>query len=362
MYIRFRGSAFVRRLYPPSHRMRLARLLGHPASLAAGSSLACAGLLLAAEWSVRRVHPERLRRAPARSAVVHSTAYGWQLRPNWTQQDGPGFTTDGSRCRRQPPPAADGAPRVLLLGDSITFGTGVADRETFAHLLGRSGLTVANFGVPGWGMDQSLLRFEREGGAFRPSLVVLNVCLANDLADNMLSSYLYDPQWPKPFFTVEDGALRLHDAHVHPSLALRAWRSLWERSHLLNLLASPAGGPADESDAHWQGRRKRAVKDEETAVQLAVLQIRRLQARAASTGARFVVVLHPDRAAFEERSDLAPVLVEALRADGIESIDLGARYRGSAWAFSDLTLDGLGHLSPRGHQVVADLLGASVQR
>ena len=56
------------------------------------------------------------------------------------------------------------------------------------------------------------------------------------------------------------------------------------------------------------------------------------------------------------------MLVEALRADGIESIDLGARYRGSAWAFSDLTLDGLGHLSPRGHQVVADLLGASVQR
>ncbi|MET0554840.1 MAG: GDSL-type esterase/lipase family protein [Vicinamibacteria bacterium] len=343
--------------------MRLARLLGHPVALATGSSLACAALLLAAEWSVRRAHPERLRRSAARSAVVHSADYGWQLRANWTQRDGAGFTTDGARCRRQPPPAAEGAPRVLVLGDSITFGTGVADEETFAHLLGRRGLTVANFAVPGWGTDQSLLRFEREGGLFRPSVVALNVCLANDLADNMLPSYLYDPHWPKPYFTAEDGELRLHDAHVHPSAAVRAWRSLWERSHLLNLLAAPAGGPAEESDdAHWLGRRKRAVKDEESAVRLAVLQVRRLRARADGAGARFVVLLHPDRAAFEERSDLSGLLGEALRADGIETIDLAERYRQSAWVFSDLTLDGLGHLSPRGHQVVADVLAAAIQR
>jgi hypothetical protein len=342
--------------------MRLVRFLAHPVSLVTGSSLACAALLLAGEWAVRRAHPERLRRAPARSAVVHSTAYGWQLRPSWTQRDGTGFTTDAARCRSQPPPAAPGAPRVLVLGDSVTFGTGVADDQTFAHLLGRRGLTVANFGVPGWGIDQSLLRFEREGAAFRPSVVALNVCLANDLADIMLASYLYDPQWPKPFFTIEDGALRLHDAHVHPSVLRRAWRSLWEGSHLLSLVASPAAGTPDDDEAHWQGRRKRAVKDEETAVRLALLQIRRLQDGVSGSGARLVVLLHPDRAAFEERSDLAALLAEALRAEGTETIDLGARYRRAGWAFSDLTLDGLGHLSPRGHQVVADALDATIQR
>jgi hypothetical protein len=345
--------------------MRLVRLLAHPVSLLTGSSLACVALLLAGEWAVRRAHPERLRRAPARSAVVHSTAYGWQLRASWTQRDGTGFTTDDARRRKQPPPAPAGAPRLLVLGDSVTFGAGVADDETFAHLLGRRGLTVANFGVPGWGIDQSLLRFEREGAAFRPTVVALNVCLANDLADIMLASYLYDPQWPKPFFTAEAGALRLHDAHVHPSSLRRAWRSLWESSHLLNLIASPATPSPDEPEedaAHWQGRRKRAVKDEQAAVRLALLQIRRLQAGVVGSGARFVVVLHPDRAAFEERSDLPRLLADGLRADGVESIDLGARYRAAAWAFSDLTLDGLGHLSPRGHQVVADLLGGTIQR
>ena len=193
------------------------------------------------------------------------------------------------------------------------------------------------------------------------SLVQAFECLANDLADIMLASYLYDPQWPKPFFTIEGGALRLHDAHVHPSALRRGWRSLWEESHLLSLVASPAAGSPDEDEAHWQGRRKRAVKDEEAALRLALLQIRRLRDGVTGSGARLVVLLHPDRAAFEERSDLAAVL-EALRAEEIEAIDLGARYRGAGWAFGDLTLDGLGHLSPRGHQVVADVLDATIQR
>jgi hypothetical protein len=343
--------------------MRLARLLAHPASLLAASLVACGGFLLAAEWAVRAAHPGRLRRSAARSAIVHSAEYGWQLRPDWTQRDGTAFTTDGSRCRRQPPPAADGAPRVLMLGDSIAFGTGVADHETFAHLLAaRHGLTVANCAVPGWGIDQSLLRFEREGPAWHPTVVALHVCIANDLADNMLESYLYDPDWPKPFFTAADGQLLFHDAHVHRSAARRAWRSLWERSHLLNLLATrPAAAPDEGDGTHWMGRRKRAVKDEETAVRLAVLMLHRLRVRAEAAGARFLVVLHPDRAAFEERTDLPGLLEEALRADATEVIDLAARYRESGRDFSELTLDGIGHLSPRGHQVVADLLGPTLQ-
>jgi hypothetical protein len=147
---------------------------------------------------------------------------------------------------------------------------------------------------------------------------------------------------------------------VHPSALGRAWRSLWERSHLLNLALPPAQGSPDQDEAHWQGRRKRAVKDEETALRLALLQIRRLQAGVSGSGARLIVLLHPDRASFEERSDRSGLLAEALRAEGIEAVDLGARYRGAAWAFSDLTLDGLGHLSPRGHQVVADVLAAAI--
>jgi hypothetical protein len=243
-----------------------------------------------------------------------------------------------------------------MLGDSVAFGTGVDDAETFASLLGsREGWTVANFAVPGWGTDQSLLRYEHEARAWRPSVVVLNVCLANDLADNMLATYLYDPDWPKPFFTIQDGGLQRHDEHLARSRPALAWRWLWEHSHLLNLLAAP---PPRDPDAlgHWMGRRRLAVKDEAAAARLTVRVMQELEADVRRDGAMLLVALHPDRAAFEERSTAASALQDGLAASDLPVLDLGAGYRDAGWEFAPLMMDGLGHLSPRGHAVAADLI------
>ncbi len=47
-------------------------------------------------------------------------------------------------------PSADVSPKVVLLGDSFTFGLGLADGETFAALYcSRLGLQCANLGHPG---------------------------------------------------------------------------------------------------------------------------------------------------------------------------------------------------------------------
>ncbi|HET9316842.1 MAG TPA: SGNH/GDSL hydrolase family protein [Vicinamibacteria bacterium] len=323
--------------------------------LMSASALFCAGGLLAGEWAVRTWPPDRIRLSPARSAIVHSRVYGWQLRARWTQRDEAGHqvSTDQAGRRVQAAgTAAAGAMRVAILGDSVAFGTGVDDLETFASLLSsREGWTVANFAVPGWGIDQSLLRYENEVRAWRPSAVVLNVCLANDLADSMLTHYLYDPAWPKPYFTIEDGRLRRHEEHLVRSRTKLAWLWLWEHSHLLSLVASRGGEAAHPELGHWMGRRKTAVKDEDTASRLAVLQLLELRDATRADGAAFLVVLHPDRAAFEERSPLAARLRGDLTATGLPALDLAARYRDAGWSFSDLTLDGLGHLSPRGHAV-----------
>lgn len=333
-------------------RRRLApRLL-----LLSGSTLVCAGLLLAGEWAVRAQHLERIRLSPARSAIVHSRLYGWQLRANWQHQDEGGrrISTDSARRRVQPPGGTSaGAPRVAVLGDSVAFGAGVGDAETFASLLSsREGWTVGNFAVPGWGTDQSLLRYEQEARGWRPTAVVLNVCLANDLADNMLATYLYDPAWPKPYFTIEDGRLLEHDDHLVRSRTRIAWTWLWESSHLLNLLASRGGGERREM-GHWMGRRRVAVRDEQAAVGLAVLEMQHLRDATRLDGAVLLVALHPDRAAFEERSPAASSLREGLSSAGLPVLDLGARYRAGGWSFANLTLDGLGHLSPQGHAVAA---------
>jgi hypothetical protein len=337
--------------------------------LLAASTLFCAGLLLAGEWIVRAQGPDRLRLSPARSAIVHSSLYGWQLRPNWALRDEEGrqVSTDSERRRvqtRRPAalaggPGVSGAPRVAVLGDSVAFGAGVDDAETFANLLAaRAGWAVANFAVPGWGTDQSLLRYEHDGRAWRPSVVVLNVCLANDLADNMLANYLYDPAWPKPYFTLRDGELQAHADHLVRSRFRRSWEWLWENSHLLNLIAAPSGERREAS--HWMGRRRVAVKDTDAAARLTVRVMQRLRDEARRDGIALLVALHPDRAAFEQRSVVAARLDESLSGSGVLALDLGGRYRAAGWAFTDLMLDGLGHLSPRGHAVAAELIGEAI--
>ncbi|HEX6738597.1 MAG TPA: hypothetical protein VF310_10010, partial [Vicinamibacteria bacterium] len=100
------------------------------------------------------------------SPVVYSQVYGWELRRSWRGRDPSGapITLDAEGRRVTPHRAAGKGRRVVMLGDSIAFGTGVADGQTFAHRLGEldPGLEVVNLAVPGYGTDQSLLRLERE--------------------------------------------------------------------------------------------------------------------------------------------------------------------------------------------------------
>lgn len=71
---------------------------------------------------------------------------------------------DGNRLGRLGSVPAD-AERVMLLGDSYTFGWGVSTSETYAsqldELLAKQSVRAANLGVSGYGTTQSVLRLER---------------------------------------------------------------------------------------------------------------------------------------------------------------------------------------------------------
>ena len=58
----------------------------------------------------------------------------------------------------------DGSKRhLLVLGDSVVYGTGVEDEETFVRLLDErlNGLQVLNAGIPGWSIDQYRIYLDR---------------------------------------------------------------------------------------------------------------------------------------------------------------------------------------------------------
>jgi GDSL-like Lipase/Acylhydrolase family len=74
---------------------------------------------------------------------------------------------------------ADGTARIAFVGDSITMGWGVAEKETFAHQvidgLVKAGLKVDGFnlGVGNYNTRQELALFREVGAPLKPDIIVL---------------------------------------------------------------------------------------------------------------------------------------------------------------------------------------------
>lgn len=87
-------------------------------------------------------------------------------------------------------PSPADSPRLLLVGDSITFGEGVRDEEAFPslvqrmvrHRIPRSNLEVVNGGIPGFGIEQEAALAESLLPVVGPDVVLLTFCV-NDVFD-----------------------------------------------------------------------------------------------------------------------------------------------------------------------------------
>ncbi|HWX24140.1 MAG TPA: SGNH/GDSL hydrolase family protein, partial [Vicinamibacteria bacterium] len=68
-----------------------------------------------------------------------------------------------------------GSARILVFGDSFTFGEDVSDDETYPFFLERTlgGIEVLNCGVQGYGHDQMFLYLREEGLRYKPDVVLL---------------------------------------------------------------------------------------------------------------------------------------------------------------------------------------------
>lgn len=114
------------------------------------------------------------------------------------------YTIDGRGHRITPTPA-NAAGRATLLGCSYTFGHGVEDRETYAHLLGQrhwKTLKVRNRAVMGWGVQHALLALEDEMKEPTPPRLVLYGWMRDHVdrvgtpqyCGNTHSAFMEDPQ------------------------------------------------------------------------------------------------------------------------------------------------------------------------
>jgi hypothetical protein len=106
---------------------------------------------------------------------------------------------------------AVGKKRIVVLGDSFTFGAEMSDEDTYSRLLESAlpNTEVLNFGVQGYGHDQMLLYLKEEGVKYHPDIVIVGFAYL-DIYRNIWSFFAY----AKPKFELLSGGLRLTDVPV----------------------------------------------------------------------------------------------------------------------------------------------------
>lgn len=139
----------------------------------------------------------------------------------------------GLRGKKDFPYAKNGERlRILILGDSFTFGDEVSDNETYSHYLQEMlpDTEVINMGVHGYGHDQMLMLFKEEGVKYQPDIVILGF-LPLDMSRNLLDFR----DFAKPRFVLEKGELKLTGTPVPRPEEILRWD--WTRPRILDLFS-----------------------------------------------------------------------------------------------------------------------------
>jgi hypothetical protein len=315
---------------------------------------------LAEEWSWAAEH---LRRGQAvlPGLAEFDPSLGWRLRPNLVR-DAARTNAAGMRGEREfAHERAPGRRRLLLVGDSYTFGSGVRDDETFAAVLaGRHlpGWEVLNLAVPGYGTDQQVLAYEHSGRRYRPDVVVLGF-FVRDYGRNLLRFRGY----AKPRFELDDaGELRVTGSPVPaPEVLLEQYRS-GERQ-----IGRPARSYLVEiARGRLAELRLRRIDADQEGWRLLAKLMERFAAVVRESGAEPLWVLLPGRERVEQGDDrfgeLEPLCEAHARRIGLAYLSLtGPLQRLEEQEPAFRSDDSGGHLSVAGHREAARAIFAAMR-
>jgi len=305
---------------------------------------------------------------PKQRFWVYHPTFGWFSTPHALGSDDRGgpdagnivLNSHGFRGPDADAVKAPGTVRLAVLGDSFVFGGGVDEDHLFTAEMQRLLSTraparyeVLNAGMDGYSTDQEWLVYREEVRPLRPDVVVLVAC-DNDFEANTLD--LVYRRYYKPYFTSEDGQLRLRNVPV-PQLDLVQRTKLWlgEHSRAWSSLQSRRSARAGVRRVLGWFQVAQARHSGEDPLALTLQLVEALASDVATDGAEFVVMSTGHRG-----EDPAPlrVLKNRLRARGIPWMGLQgplgeARLREPAkhWDWPDNS-----HWNVDSHRLVARLL------
>jgi hypothetical protein len=252
--------------------------------------------------------------------------------------------------------------RIVVHGDSLTFGVGVEDEDTFVRRTERrlrerfGAIDVLNLGVSGHGPDQEYLLFQEEGRKYSPRICVIAVCLRNDLDE---------VAWSRAAFRLEGERLAYipYEPPISKKLAETAiYRWLASHSHLLVLARY------NLVDARIQAREFADQEERTPPLPLALAIYRDFIRSIRHEGAVPVIVLLPTKGQIAERrmlpveesmtspTLLRDALLKVCAANEVPCIDALDRLGQSDVPFDELFIPGDDHFSATGHRLIADVL------
>ena len=346
--------------------------------VALGSSLVLLELGLRGAWLLRPAEERHRLPWEARdnewAFYQYDSLLGWKNRPGasgWfsmpdsrtrVQINSRGLrdVEHGARDRRR--------PRILVLGDSFTWGFGVEQGERYTDWLARllgPGVEVINAGVSGYGTDQELLYYRTDGFRYQPDVLLLEF----ELEDVMNNTHAVQYTYPKPYFTLEHATLSLRNVPVPtreapwwqrysldralPPPPTRWWTTKrFLRDHLLSYTFI-----VDGTRALLERYREPAIDNVEAVTAAVLLELKRETAR---HGAELVIMMLPSKDAVLE--DAHQAWWDAYRAFFREHwfryVDLRPLFRAATVRGQQLYFAVDAHWNREGHHTGALAVGA----
>ncbi len=315
--------------------------------------------------------------------IVYDAQLGWKLKPYWSGKHHHydydveyNINPDGFRGTDARVKEVD----ISVVGDSFSFGLGVNDDETFVALLNKKyNNKFYNYSVPGYSTDQQLLLINRHRDEISQHLLLI-VYLGNDIFDNM-RSYPLQADHGKPFFKLTGDMLSLENTPVPlqaKPAAVRAesissivlgddpkrnnlsgWLADFEISRRIGLFHDDVFLSDDSMQARFQ-----------ESLQLFNRLVIEMKDITDKNAGQLSIVLLPGRSYVEQPGSLSAQFQEYFRKNimsslttrsSIEVLDLAVHLRGlHVNGVNDLYYPNEGHLTPLGHQHVADYLAEQI--
>ena len=240
--------------------------------------------------------------------------------------------------------------QIIVLGDSIAWGFGVNDEETFPHYLDKlvssMGYQVSNLAVSGYGIDQYYLFFKRHISRFNNLKKVILVIYPDNDFISTGSNFCYGKR--KPLFKIKNSDLILTNTKINKYCL----RNLFSNSYFLSRYL-PYEGTIGKFLSLVAGDK---VLTEGEAKEISLLLFQKIYDLVISHKTEFLVVLSPAKNDFTERSDSLKWfehVFNKVKGKGINYIDYIEALKNNQKELDNIYLDN-GHYTKKGNLLLAE--------